>query len=86
MTNTCVGGIEVYLHSFRTLALYGGEWSTSGPGRFSPGKEHIQEKAGWASELLWTFRRRQKSNPFARIESLFIYIILCITADFVIDN
>jgi hypothetical protein len=34
---------RVQLHSFLTSAYYGGWWSASHPGRFSPGK-----RAGWA--------------------------------------
>jgi hypothetical protein len=30
------GGVEVYLHSFLTWALGGGEWSTSFPGCLGP--------------------------------------------------
>jgi hypothetical protein len=29
-------GLEVYIHIFLTLALVGGEWSASRPGRFTP--------------------------------------------------
>jgi hypothetical protein len=31
-----VGGIDVYLHSFLTLALDGREWSLSDPGHITP--------------------------------------------------
>jgi hypothetical protein len=30
------GGVDVYIHIFLTLALTGGEWSASGPCRFTP--------------------------------------------------
>jgi len=30
-------GVEVYLHAFLTSALDGGEWSASGPDRFTSG-------------------------------------------------
>jgi hypothetical protein len=33
------GGVDVQIHIFLTSALVGGEWSTSRPGRFTPGKE-----------------------------------------------
>jgi hypothetical protein len=33
------GGVDVYIYIFLTLALVGGEWSASRPGRFIPGKE-----------------------------------------------
>jgi len=32
-----IGGVEVYLHAFLTLALDGGEWSTSRNDRVTPG-------------------------------------------------
>jgi len=31
--------IEIQLHSFITSSLVGGEWSTSCPGRFTPGEK-----------------------------------------------
>jgi len=33
------GGVEERFHSFLTLALDGGDWSTSCPVRFNPEKE-----------------------------------------------
>jgi hypothetical protein len=36
----------VLLYSFLTSALHGGEWSTSHPGRFHPGKEN-QHAMNW---------------------------------------
>jgi hypothetical protein len=33
------GGVDVQIHIFLTSALVGGEWSTSRPGPFTPGKE-----------------------------------------------
>jgi hypothetical protein len=38
------GGVDVYFHIFLTSALAGGEWSTSRPGRFTPGTHWI---GGW---------------------------------------
>jgi hypothetical protein len=32
------GGVDVQIHIFLTLALVGGEWSASRPGRFTPGE------------------------------------------------
>jgi hypothetical protein len=32
------GGADVKIHIFLTRALAGGEWSTSHPGRFTPGE------------------------------------------------
>jgi hypothetical protein len=31
-------GVDVHIHIFLTSALVGGEWSTSRPGRFTPGE------------------------------------------------
>jgi hypothetical protein len=31
-------GVDVWIHIFLTYALVGGEWSTSRPGRFTPGE------------------------------------------------
>jgi hypothetical protein len=31
------GGVDVWIYSFLTSALVGGEWSASRPGRFTPG-------------------------------------------------
>jgi hypothetical protein len=31
-------GVDVWIHVSLTLALVGGEWSASGPGRFTPGE------------------------------------------------
>jgi hypothetical protein len=44
-----IGGVEVYLHSFLTWALDGGEWSNSHPGRFIPRERDpgIQWTGGW---------------------------------------
>jgi hypothetical protein len=60
-------------YSFFTLALGGGEWSKSCPGRALPlGKEPLLPiglEAGWASELVWTQARVKvlylcwRSNP-----------------------
>jgi hypothetical protein len=32
-------GVDVQIHIFLTLALVGGEWSASRPGRFTPGEK-----------------------------------------------
>jgi hypothetical protein len=32
------GGVDVEIHVFLSLALVGGEWSASRPGRFTPGE------------------------------------------------
>jgi hypothetical protein len=53
-------------YSFLSLALEGGEWSASRPGRaLPPGKEPpvptVQE-AGWAPEPVWTQRLEERSR------------------------
>jgi hypothetical protein len=35
------GGVTVWIHSFLTSALAGGEWSTTRPGRFTPSTHWI---------------------------------------------
>jgi hypothetical protein len=35
------GGVDAQIHVFLTLALVGGEWSTSRPGRFNPGERAL---------------------------------------------
>jgi hypothetical protein len=58
---------EVYSScSFLTLALDGGEWSASRPGRaLPPGKGPpvpIVQEAGWTPESVWTQRLEEKSS------------------------
>ena len=43
--------VEEQLYSFLTSAMYGGEWSTSRPGRFTSGNE---QEAGLVPESAWT--------------------------------
>jgi hypothetical protein len=42
-------GVDVYIHIFLSLALAGGEWSASRPGRFIPGESapSIHWIGGW---------------------------------------
>jgi hypothetical protein len=35
------GGVDVWAHVFLSSALVGGEWSTSRPGRFTPGERPL---------------------------------------------
>ena len=51
-------GEKIWLQLHLTLALDGGEWSTSHPNHFSNGKRSllpIEWEAGWAPEPDWTF-------------------------------
>jgi hypothetical protein len=43
------GGVDVYIHIFLTSALVGREWSTSRPGRFTPGERApgTHWRGGW---------------------------------------
>jgi hypothetical protein len=45
------GGVDVYIHIFLTSALFGGEWSASRPGRFTPWKiaPGIHRLEGWVT-------------------------------------
>jgi hypothetical protein len=62
--NDSVWGLEIYSHSFWTLALDGIRDQLH-TGRFSPrGKSPryvIEQEAGWAPERIWTLWRRRKS-------------------------
>jgi hypothetical protein len=54
-----VAGADVQLHHFLISTLGGGEWLTSRPARFIPGKEHRYRlnKILWAPEPAWAFWR-----------------------------
>jgi hypothetical protein len=39
-------GVKVYLHTFLTSSLDGGEWSVSRPGRFTPGETATRYSLG----------------------------------------
>jgi hypothetical protein len=66
-------GVEVKVHAFMTLALDGGEWSASRPGRFTPRKRcpgihWIGSWVGPRAVLYAVVKRkipspRRKSNP-----------------------
>jgi hypothetical protein len=69
---TC-GGVGVYIHVFLTLALGGGEWSSSLLGRFTPGERVPAAHwiGGWpgrATEPVWTTWRGEKSCPLPGLE------------------
>jgi hypothetical protein len=61
-------------YSFSTLALDGGEWSASRPGRaLAPEKgPHVPivQEAGWAPEPVWTLRLEEKSFRLCRVSNL----------------
>jgi hypothetical protein len=65
ITRRLRGGVEVYLHSFLSLALDRDEWSKSHPGLYTPGKipTACKYKDGWASEPVWTVLLKTK-YPF----------------------
>jgi hypothetical protein len=61
------GGVEIQLHMFLTLALDGGEWSASHPGRFIPreGAPGTQWTGGWVGtgDGLGAVVKRKIPNP-----------------------
>jgi hypothetical protein len=71
-TMKALGGKEYSSYSFLTLALDGGEWSASRPGRaLVPGKGPpvpIVQQAGWAPEPVWTQTRGKILSPLPGIE------------------
>jgi hypothetical protein len=84
-------------YSFLTLALDGGEWSASRPGRALPrGMDPpvpIVQEAGWASEPVWTQRLEEKSfapagdrTPIARSSSQTLYCLSYPGSHYVSDN
>jgi hypothetical protein len=61
-----IGGIEVYFHSFLTSVLDSGEWSTSRPGRFTPGKEPrylLNRRLGGSRSQSGHFGEKKKLLP-----------------------
>jgi hypothetical protein len=69
-----LGGEEVQFLLILDLGTRWGEWSASRPGRaLSPGKGPpvpIVQKAGWASEPVWTQRLEEKSSCLCRGSNL----------------
>ena len=53
--------MQVYLHSFLTWALDGGQWLTSRPDRFTWEITSLptEQKAGWDPKPVWAFWRRE---------------------------
>jgi hypothetical protein len=70
----CLGEGRYSSYSFTTSELYGGEWSTSRPGRaLPPGKGPpvpIVQEAGWAPEPVWTQGLEEKSFRLCRVSNL----------------
>jgi hypothetical protein len=62
MTQSYIGGKEVELHSFLTLAPDGGEWSDSRPSHCHQGRTPvlIENEAGQVLGLVWMCRIREK--------------------------
>jgi hypothetical protein len=64
--------VAVWLHTFLTSALDGGDWSASRPGRYMPVEAlpvRVVYEGGWASGPVWTRgRRERKSLPCSYAE------------------
>jgi hypothetical protein len=59
-------GIRGTAPLFLTSALNEGEWPTSRPGHFSPGKMPTvptREEGGWIPEPVWTLRNTEYITP-----------------------
>ena len=65
----CVG-VEVYLHSFLTLALDEGEWSNYPPGK--PPPMPTEYKTRWALDSVWTVWKRENSYNFRESHDSFL--------------
>jgi len=54
------GGVELWLYAFITSALDGGEWSSSRPGRFTPGLRApaTHWRGGWVGLRTAVVRRK----------------------------
>jgi hypothetical protein len=64
------GGVALQIHVFSTSALFRGEWTVLGPGRFAPWKDGavtIGQEAGWAPEPVWTLWSRTNVLTGTRI-------------------
>jgi hypothetical protein len=70
-TRAC-GEVEVMIHSFLTSALYGGEWSASGSGRFTYGGESPEKpmyrRLSGLQRQYGRFRERKSLLPQTQIE------------------
>lgn len=54
-------GVDIWIHSFLTLAQDGGEWSTLRPARFNPYKQHrytLNRRLGGPQKCCGRFWRR----------------------------
>jgi len=60
------GGVEVQLHTVLIPSLYGGEWSVSGPDRFSSGESapNIHCVGGWVGPRANLGGGKKKCSPF----------------------
>jgi len=57
-------GVEVWLHLFLTSEQFGGKCQLlvmAAFPRVEESKMHIELEAGWAPDLVFTFRRREKT-------------------------
>jgi hypothetical protein len=74
------GGRRYGSYSYLTLALDGGEWSASRPGRvLPPGKGPpvpIGQEAGSAPEPVWTQGLEEKSSAFVGDQTSFVQSVV----------
>jgi hypothetical protein len=65
-------GVHVQDIHILTSALVGGKWSSSRPGRFTPGEGTplcIKYEAGWAPKPVWIMWREEVSCPYRNSNS-----------------
>jgi len=60
------------IHSFLTMAVVGGDWSTTRSGRYTSGRNSWYPLDSWLGGPpypVWTFWRREKFDPSAGIRT-----------------
>jgi hypothetical protein len=66
-----MGGVDMYLQAFLTLALEGNEWSASRPSRFTSGEKAIGTywMGDWEGPIAGLDAVAKRKNPCPRPES-----------------
>jgi hypothetical protein len=62
-------GVDVYIHAFLTLALAGGDWPASRPGRFTP-----RERAPGTHWIGGWVGPRASLDNMNEVDSFYVYI------------